>query len=151
MFYSCLNQIEYLFFIGFLFQMFHAFSQNLQTLPVYTAGYKNIVLRDSSRTYKPNALLTHSLHFRPIEIDIWYPSISKNADAVSMKYVDFVTLLQERSNSFQNDTVYKNITSQLLKYIDANLQISDTLKLLQLKTNSYKNAATADKCFPLII
>jgi hypothetical protein len=143
--------MKYLFFIGFLFQMFHAFSQNLQTLPVYTAGYKNIVLRDSSRTYKPNALLTHSLHFRPIEIDIWYPSISKNADAVSMKYVDFVTLLQERSNSFQNDTVYKNITSQLLKYIDANLQISDTLKLLQLKTNSYKNAVTADKCFPLII
>ncbi len=60
-------------------------------------------------------------------------------------------LLQERSNRFQNDTVYNNLTSELLQYINVNLQIRDTSKLLQLKTNSYKNAAAVDKHFPLII
>lgn len=143
--------MKYLFFIGFLFQTLNAFSQNIQIAQVYTVGYKNIVLKDSSRAYKPNTPLMDSLHFRPLEIDVWYPATSKNSDDVSMKYVGFVKLLQERSNSFQNDTIYGNLTSELLQYINANLQIGDTLKLFQLKTNSYKNAEPVKKRFPLII
>jgi len=142
--------MKYLFFIGFLFQTFNVFSQSVHP-SVYTAGYKNIFLIDSSRIYESNTSQTNPLHFRPLEIDVWYPAISKNADDVSMKYVDFVKQLQERLNRFQNDTVYNNLTSELLRYININLQISDTLKLHNLKTDSYKNAAAVDKPFPLII
>ena len=142
--------MKYLFFIVFLFQTFNVFSQSIQSSQNYTAGYKNIVLIDSSRIYKPNSSLTNSLHFRPLEIDVWYPVIQKpGADA--MKYIEFIKLLQERSNRFQNDTVYNNLTSEILQYINVNLQISDTLKLLNLKTNSYKNVLPVNKRFPLII
>jgi hypothetical protein len=143
--------MKYLFFIGFLLQTFTVLSQNIQATQVYTVGYKNVVLIDSSRTYKPGTSLTDSLHFRPLEIDIWYPAISKNANEASLRYVDFVKLLQERSNRFQNDTVYNNLTTDLLKYINVNLEISDTLKLLWFKTDSYKNAVPLEKRFPLII
>lgn len=143
--------MKYLLIIIFFFQTRIVFSQSVQSAQVYLAGYKNIVLTDSSRTYKPNTSLTDSLHFRPVEIDVWYPSISKSAGNVSMKYIDFVRLLQERSNRFQDDTVYNNITSELLKYININLEIKDTLKLLELKTKSYKDAIPVEKHFPLII
>jgi hypothetical protein len=143
--------MKYLLFSTLLLQTVNVFSQNIQPSQIYMAGYKNLVLKDSSRIYKPNTSPTELLHFRPIEIDIWYPSTSKNTDDVSMKYVDFVKLLQERSNRFQNDTVYNNLTSELLQYINVNLKISDTLKLSQLKTNSYQNAEPVEKRFPLII
>jgi hypothetical protein len=143
--------MKYLLSIVFLFHGFSVFSQDFRDLRVYTAGYKNIELKDSSRMYKPDTSLKDSLHFRPIELDVWYPAISKDDGDGSMKYIDFLKLLQVRSNRFQNDTVYSNLTSELLQYININLQISDTLKLLQLKTNSYKNAMPAEKRFPLII
>lgn len=143
--------MKYIFFIGSLFQTFNTFSQNVQTAQVYTAGYKNIVIIDSSRIYKPNSSLTNSLYFRPLEIDVWYPAVAQKLDADAMKYIEFVKLLQERSNRFQNDTVYNNLTSELVQYINVNLQISDTSKLLNLKTNSYKNAFPFNKQFPLVI
>ena len=142
-----------IFFIGFLFQAVNGFSQNAQSTIVnnYVAGYKNVVLKDSSRIYKPNTSVTDPLHFRPIEIDVWYPAVSHRPDESPMKYVEFVNLLQERANRFQDDTVYKNFTSLLLQYISTNLQINDTSKLYHLRTNSYENAAPAEKRFPLII
>jgi len=142
-----------IFFIGFLFQAVNGFSQNAQSTIVNNnvAGYKNIVLKDSSRIYKPNTSVTDPLHFRPVEIDVWYPAVSHRPDESPIKYDEFVNLLQERANRFQDDTVYKNLTSLLFQYINTNLQISDTSKLYHLKTNSYENATPAEKRFLLII
>ena len=140
-----------IFLIGFLSQTFNIFSQRIQPTSTYSVGYKNIVLHDSSRIYKPNTSQPDLLHFRPIEIDVWYPAVSQKLNDEAMKYVEFVKLLQERSNRFQSDSVYKDLTSELLRYITVNLQINDTSKLLHLKTNSHKNAVLAEKTFPLII
>ena len=143
----------FILLISFLFVTRSIFSQSVQSLPAgkYVAGYKNIVLKDSSRIYKPNTPVTDPLHFRPLEIDFWYPAVDHEPANVPMKYVDFVKLLQERSNRFQDDTIYKNLTSQLLQYININLQIRDSSKLLHLKTNSYKDATPVNKRFPLLI
>lgn len=140
-----------IFLISFLSQTFNIFSQRIQPTSTYSVGYKNIALNDISRIYKPNTSQIDSLHFRPIEIDVWYPAVSQKLNDEAMKYVEFVKLLQERSNRFQNDTVYRDLTSELLKYITVNLQISDTSKLLHLKTNSYKNAVPVEKTCPLLI
>jgi hypothetical protein len=43
----------------------------------YYAGFKSFQLKDSTRIYKPNTVLTDQLHFRPVELDIWYPSSDK--------------------------------------------------------------------------
>lgn len=138
---------------GFLFslfslQIFFASSQTDQSA-TYVAGYKNIVVADSSRIYKPNSAITNPLHYRPLEIDLWYPASPQNTNS-TLKYIDFISLLQDRSNRFQDDSVYKNITSELLQYLSINLEV-DTGKLANLKTNSYKDAAPVEKQFPLII
>ncbi len=142
-----------IFFIGLLAQTFNVFSQSIQPVPAnnYIAGYKNILLKDSSRIYKENTSVTDALHFRPLEIDVWYPAVPQKPADSSMKYIDFLKLLQERSNSFQDDTVYINLTSGLLQYININLQINDTSKLTHLETNSFKDAVPVEKRFPLII
>ncbi|MEP6465012.1 MAG: carboxypeptidase-like regulatory domain-containing protein [Parafilimonas sp.] len=144
--------MKYLIFvIGFLSQTFNIFCQSVQPLSAYAAGYKSIILKDSTRIYKPDTSEKDSLHFKPLEIDVWYPAVSGKGDDTAMNYLEFVKMLQERSNKFQNDTVFTGLTSELLQYININLQISDTSKLLHLKTNSYKNAIPAEKHFPLII
>jgi hypothetical protein len=146
-----LRMRQFFFAICFLFQTLNIFSQTPQNVPVYDAGYKTIILKDPGRIYKPNTPITDSLHFRPLEIDVWYPAVAQKADVDPMKYVEFVKLLEERANRFQNDTVYHNLTSELLNYIGANLQITDTSKLKQLKTNSFRDAMPVQKRFPLII
>ncbi len=60
-------------------------------------------------------------------------------------------MLQERSNRFQNDTVYNNLTAGLVQYFCSNLNIKDTAKLTQLNTCSYRNADKANGKFPLIV
>ena len=142
--------MKLLLLVATLSMWFYASGQK-ENSGTYDIGYKTIRITDTSRTYKPKTPITDSLHFRPVEIDLWYPSVfHKPADA-PMKYVDFVNLLQERSNRFQNDTIYKDLTSQLLQYINVNLQITDSAKLIHLKTNSYKDATPVKKQFPLIV
>lgn len=43
----------------------------------YYAGFKSFQLKDSTRIYKPNTAPTDKLHFRPLELNIWYPSSDK--------------------------------------------------------------------------
>ena len=40
----------------------------------YLAGYQNIITTDSTRIYKPGTSQSEKLHYRPIEIDVWYPA-----------------------------------------------------------------------------
>ena len=44
----------------------------------YKAGFKTIHTVDKSRIYKPKTDTTDYLHYRPIDLDIWYPSNHAN-------------------------------------------------------------------------
>ncbi len=68
-----------------------------------------------------------------------------------MRYGEFLNLLEQRSNRFQNDTVYKNLSSELVQYISANLNIRDTSALVNYKTASWFKAEPVTQRFPLII
>ncbi len=130
-----------------------AFSQNMNKEndpTLYNVGYQNIITTDSSRTYKPAISKSDKFYYRPVEIDIWYPAINiENKSPVP--YGEFLYLLEQRSNRFQNDTVYKSLTTDLVQYLSINLHIGDTSKLTHLKTSSYLNAAAIGKQFPLIL
>ncbi len=67
-----------------------------------------------------------------------------------MLYGDFLKLLEERSNRFQNDTVYKSLTTNLVHYLSFNLKVSDSA-IIHLKTSSYLNAEAVKQSFPLIL
>lgn len=117
---------------------------------MYDAGYQNLMLTDSSRTYKPGTMSTDRLHYRPLEIDLWYPATLASPQP-PMEYGQLLRLLQERSNRFQNDTVFTNITPDLVASLCAGLNITDTAAFTHLSTKSYENAAPVRQHFHLII
>ncbi len=117
---------------------------------LYGIGYENGLLTDSSRIYKPGTQTTDRLHYRPLEIDLWYPA-TPSASASPIEYGQLLQLLQDRSNRFQNDTVFTNITQDLVASLCAGLNISDTAAFTHLRTKSYENAAPVLQPFPLII
>ena len=115
-------------------------------------GYRAIITTDSSRPYQPNTTLTDPLHYRPVEIDYWYPAAAKPSGN-PIPFVDFVRLLEERSNRFQKDTVYRGLTTEMMQYLSAGLEEKghNVLPLAQSLTHSFRNAAPANQRFPLIV
>jgi len=123
--------------------------QNIKPIS-YHAGFKTNILTDSSRIYKPNTLPKDNLHYRQVELDIWYPSKQKSID--SLLFGDLFGLFEERANKYQ-DQDYTGITEELAIYFAAQLglEIDDGNTLLNIKTDSYENIEIEKDKFPLII
>jgi len=113
------------------------------------AGYRNIVLTDSSRPYKPGARPGDRLFYRPVEIDCWYPAAAGEEKPVP--YGEFLQLFQDRANRFQEDTVYSSLAAQTAQYLCAGLGIPDTASLTRFTTQSYRGATPVHGPFPLIV
>ena len=113
------------------------------------AGYRNIVLTDSSRHYKPGVSSGDRLCYRPVEIDCWYPAASTEGNPVH--YGEFLQLFQERANRFQDDTIYSHLAGETAGYLCAGLGIKDTASLTGLPTQSYRDASPIRRRFPLIV
>ena len=116
----------------------------------FQIGFRIISTYDSSRTYKPNALVSDKLHYRPIDIDLWYPADITSADT-TVSFSDLVYLLEHRSNFYDDTKNYNGLTEELLQYICAGVSCSDYDILKRIKTNSYINAKPVSKKFPLVI
>jgi len=117
---------------------------------LYQVGYENVFMTDPSRIYKPGTHKEDRLHHRPLEVDLWYPATLANPEP-PIEYGQLLKLLQERSNRFQDDTLYTDITTNLVASLCAGLDMSDTAGLTHLKTNSHEHAAPIGQPFPLII
>jgi len=116
----------------------------------YEAGFKTIHIVDKSRIYKPNTDTTDYLHYRPIDIDMWYPADSSAADT-SITVRDLLTLLEQRANYYSASNVGNGIAAQIAQIFCEGFKCSDSSRLLRYKTSSFKNAAEAKGKFPLII
>jgi hypothetical protein len=113
-------------------------------------GFKVISTYDSSRTYKPNTSTSDKLHFRPIDIDLWYPADIIPSDTTA-SFANLVHLLEQRSNFYDDTKSYHGLTDELLQYICAGLNCADYRNLKRVNTESYVNAKPIEKQFPLII
>ena len=69
-------------------------AQNAQKMP-YEAGFRTYDLIDSSRLYKPDTPENHNLHFRPVDLDVWYPSSGKTTE--SLYFRDLFGLFEKRA------------------------------------------------------
>jgi CarboxypepD_reg-like domain/X-Pro dipeptidyl-peptidase (S15 family) len=112
-------------------------------------GYRNMVLTDSSRRYKPGDQPGDRLCYRPVEIDCWYPAESIGEKPIL--YGEFLQLFQQRANRFQDDTVYSSLAGEIARYLCAGLGIMDTASLTGLATQSYRDASPIHQQFPLIV
>lgn len=137
------------FIILTFFCLFQGFSQEEKL--EYSVGYRTIHLLDSSRTYKPNTDESDRLHYRPIDLDIWYPSGEKASK--SMLFGELFQVLEERSNKYQDETDYTGFTEELatLFAVGSGLKPEDGNKLLEVKTDSYLNLVPSKDNSPLIV
>jgi dienelactone hydrolase len=118
-------------------------------LETYQAGFKSIHTVDRSRIYKPTTDTTDQLHFRPIDIDVWYPSGISTKDTVVVH--DLLSLLEQRANYYTASNAGNGLAGQIAKLFCEGFKCSDFSTLLGFKTNSFKNAKEANGKFPVVI
>src|SRR6185437_3948746 len=116
----------------------------------YIAGFRTIQTKDTTRIYKPNTDTTDYLHFRPLDIDIWYPASASTKDT-SILFRNILGLLEKRANYYTASNTGNGMARQLAQYFCDGLKCSDSTKVLNFKTQSFKNAKPIENKFPLII
>ncbi|MFN8254932.1 MAG: dienelactone hydrolase family protein [Bacteroidales bacterium] len=116
----------------------------------YIAGFKTIQTKDTTRIYKPNTDSTDYLHFRPLDIDVWYPASASTKDT-SLLFRNILGLLEKRANYYTASNTGNGMTQQLAQYFCDGFKCSDSTKVLNFKTKSFKNANPIEGKFPLVI
>ncbi|WP_299436525.1 carboxypeptidase-like regulatory domain-containing protein [uncultured Maribacter sp.] len=130
--------------ILFIFLIQSIFGQN------YIAGFKTLQLKDSARTYKSETKTTESLHYRPVDLDIWYPSKEKNGKP--MLFRDLFSLFEHRAVAYQGNDDFSGMTEELAQFYVAELEVgTDGKKLLNIKTNTYLNLKPIETKLPVVI
>ena len=115
----------------------------------YEAGFTSFELRDSTRTYKPETTIDDSLHLRPLDIDVWYPSQEKKQNP--LRFRDLFSLLEQRASKY-GDENFSGFTNELALYYMAELGLEpDPKKLLDIRTQSYSDIKPVNEQLPIII
>lgn len=115
----------------------------------YHAGFKSLQLKDSTRIYKPNTKSTDSLHYRPVDLDIWYPSNEKKGKA--LKFGDLFNLFEQRAENYQDNEDYSGISNELAQFYVAELGAgTDGQNLLNIQTNSFSDLQPCETKHPVI-
>jgi len=118
----------------------------------YKAGFMTLQLTDSSRVYQPGSTVTDVLHYRPIDLDIWYPSSDSVDGKKPMGFGDLFQMYEDRANKYQEETDYTGFTQELAQLFVAELGVGgDGRQLLEVVTSSYQDLEMAKHHFPLIV
>ncbi|MBX2965232.1 MAG: carboxypeptidase-like regulatory domain-containing protein [Cyclobacteriaceae bacterium] len=139
-----MKKIQLIIFVTLLLTFELAFGQ------IYHAGFKSFQLKDSTRIYKPNTELTDNLYYRPVDLDIWYPSDEKKGKA--LKFGDLFNLFEQRAINYQDNQDYSGITNELAQLYVAELGVgTEGQKLLNIETNSFSNLEPSETKHPVIV
>ncbi len=138
--------------IALLFSITVAFSCYTQELSrtTYNAGFMTLRTADSTRIFKPDSPKTDILHYRPLDLDIWYPSTENKGDR--LLFGDLFGLNEERATLYKEGD-FSGITEEYAMFFAATLGL-DSKKgnaMLKIKTDSYENAPIAKGKHPIII
>lgn len=117
----------------------------------YNAGFKSFQLKDSTRVYKPNTDKTDKLHYRPMDLDIWYPS--NESKGTRLRFEDLFRLHEERANKYQDENDYTGYSDELILYLASSfgVEAKDGQRLLKVKTSSFEITEPAKGKFPVVI
>ncbi|RFS26916.1 alpha/beta fold hydrolase [Chitinophaga silvatica] len=125
-------------------------SENKNPSKPFYAGITSIHTTDSTRIYKPGSDTTDYLYYRPVDLDIWYPAYHANTDTqLQVRYL--LNLLETRANYYTASKIADGMSGQLAQFFCNTFNCSDSLSLLNYKTNSFKNAAAASDKYPLVV
>lgn len=134
----------------FLLVLFSCSNEKKTDSEIFIAGFRTIHSKDTSRMYKSKADTTHYLYHRPLDIDIWYPAVASSKDT-SLYFRNLLGLLETRANYYTASNVGNGFAKQMAQFFCESLNCSDSSKVLNYKTDAYKNAMPAKGKFPLVI
>ena len=141
---------KYLLLFASVAIVFNCLGQKAETT-LYQAGFRTFELVDSSRIYKHNTSEKDRLHYRPVDLDVWYPSTEKTSK--KLFFGDLFKLMEQRAVNYQDQKDYSGVMEELAAFFVAGLglEAASGSQLLKVKTNSYENSEPATGQFPLII
>ena len=126
------------------------FQQTADSTLSHQVGYRVISFVDSSRTYRPDVGRQDELHFRPIDIDIWYPSQPISRDSV-LRFGYFLQSLQDRANFLSAPQTFDGLPMTVAKSFCEGAGCSRPDLLLRYQTNTFNQPRPIAKQFPLIL
>lgn len=113
-------------------------------------GFKTIRISDKTRKYKPDVDSVNSLYYRPIDIDIWYPTEDSTRDSLIV-FGNYLKLFEERANFYTASDAGNGMASKFAQMLSEGFKCSDSTGLLKFITQTYKNAQTLEGNFPVIV
>lgn len=116
----------------------------------YKVGFKTIRISDKKRKYKLGVDSTNSLYYRPVDIDIWYPTEASLADSL-ITFGGYLKLFEERVNFYTASDAGNGMASKFAQMLSEGFKCADSTRLLKLATQTYKNAPTLEENFPVIV
>jgi pimeloyl-ACP methyl ester carboxylesterase len=142
--------MRHLFTITGLVSLMSCAQTEMKNNPEFESGFRTIHIIDKSRIYKPHTDSTDYLHYRPLDIDVWYPTNRSGADTVLL-FRNILGLLDKRANYYTASNAGNGMSEQIAQLFCTGFNCSDSIKLLNFKTKSLKDAFAADGKFPLVI
>lgn len=116
----------------------------------HQVGYSVISFVDSSRTYRPDVGEQDELHFRSIDVDIWYPAKPVGRDSV-LRFGYFLQSLQDRATFFSAPQTFEGLPMTVAKSFCEGAGCSRPDLLLRYQTNTFNQPRPIAKLFPLIL
>lgn len=125
------------------------FSCNTTTIPNYYTGLKVFKAFDSSRTFDTTSPAAR-MHYKPVKIDLFYPSEEKPAKA-PLTYGDIMDMYEQRMDYFNSIDSCKKVSDQMAAGIADYLHIDSAAKLLTITTGIFTDLKLPSQKHPLIV
>jgi hypothetical protein len=116
----------------------------------YAVGLKVLKEFDSSRKFDTTGSDKAPYYYRPVKIDIFYPS-SEESGKDSLTYGNILDMYEQRMNFDNPLDSCKKVSLDLAKAIAEYLHVDSASKILNYKLPIYSDLAFPTKKFPLIV
>ena len=115
----------------------------------YYTGLKVFKDFDSSRTFDTTSLKS-PMYYKPVKIDLFYPSEEKPAKT-PLSFGDIMDMYEQRMNYFNSIDSCKKVSAQITAAIADYLRVDSASKLLNVKTEIFSDLKLPSQKFPLIV
>ncbi len=140
--------MKYIFSLTLFSALF--FSCTTSSNKNYYASLKVMKEYDSTRLFDTTANGKTYRHFRPVKIDLFYPS-AETPHGQPLSYGDILDMYEQRFDFNNPIDSCKKTSNDFAKSIAGYLHVDSASKILNYKTGIYTGLKTPEKKFPLVI
>src|SRR2546423_1304329 len=134
----------------FISAVFFLASCNTETNSNYNTGLKVFKDFDSSRKFDTTSNDKAPMYYRPVKIDLFYPSNEQSTKS-PLTYGDIIDLYEQRMNYNNPIDSCKKVSLELAKAFADYLHVDSASNFLNYKTEIFPDLKLPTHKFPLIV